>query len=233
MSSTRMPGKVLAKHRESTMLEIMVSRIRLEPRIQQIIIATTTNPADDEIVSEAKRLGVDAFRGSEENVLERVLGACSTSKSKHIVGLTGDCPLIAPEVISGCIDDYIDKRPDYLSSALVRNLPDGMDCQVFPVASLERLQDYDLSDLDKEHVTLYLRKHPELFSLLNFDMHKSVHWPELALTLDEPEDLKLICEILDAFFPRKDFSLDEIISLLRANPELQNINKHVNRKGDS
>jgi spore coat polysaccharide biosynthesis protein SpsF len=232
MTSSRLPGKVLMEHMGKSMLEIMISRLLPESRIKKIVIATTTNPQDDAIAEMASRIGVSVYRGSEDNVLSRVIEACDGYSHQHLVSLTGDCPLIATELVSTCIDDYEKYRPNYLSNAIIRELPDGMDCQVLAIDSLRRVTEYPLTQLDKEHVTLFIRNHPELFSLRHRTEPKSLQWPELALTLDEKPDFDLISRILDHFHPRLDFSLSEIIEFLRIYPELLELNSSVARKGD-
>ena len=233
MTSSRLPGKVLMEHMGRSMLEIMISRLLPESRIKKIVIATTTNPQDDVIEKEAAKVGVAVYRGSEENVLSRVIEACDGYSYKHLVSLTGDCPLIATELVSNCIDDYEKYKPNYLSNAIIRELPDGMDCQVLAIDSLRRVATYPLTQLDKEHVTIFIRNHPELFSLRHRTEPKSLQWPELALTLDEKPDFDLISRILDHFHPRLDFSLGEILEFLRISPELLELNSSIMRKGDA
>jgi spore coat polysaccharide biosynthesis protein SpsF len=233
MTSSRLPGKVLMEHMGKSMLEIMISRLLPESRIKKIVIATTTNPQDDVIEAMAAKIGVAVYRGSEENVLSRIIEVCARYSYKHLVALTGDCPLIATELVSSCIDDYEKYKPDYLSNAINRELPDGMDCQVLAIDSLRRLTEYPLTQLDNEHVTIFIRNHPELFTLRHRSEPKSLQWPELALTLDEKPDFDLISRILDHFYPRLDFSLSEIIDFLRISPELLELNSSVIRKGDA
>ena len=112
------------------MLEIMIERVKKVSRISKIIIATTSDPSDDEIENVAKKIGVNCYRGSIDDVYSRVLNAAKEFKAKNIVALTGDCPLIDSKLIDHCIDDFIKLKPDYLSNALIRELPDGMDCRI-------------------------------------------------------------------------------------------------------
>jgi len=215
------------------MLEIMVTRILTESRISKIVIATTVNSNDDAIVELANQLGVDVFRGSENDVLSRVLGACESYDFENLVALTGDCPLIDPIQIGRCLDAFEELKPQYLSNAIIRELPDGMDCQVLSIAALRETSKLNPTQLDKEHVTLFLRNHPELFDIQHLSPEPELTRPEIGLTLDEEDDYLLITKILEYFSPRIDFSLQEIITLLEDFPELQKINLSVVRKGDA
>lgn len=232
-SSSRLPRKVLLKNHGRTMLEIMIERVKKVSRISKIIIATTSDPSDDEIENVAKKIGVNCYRGSIDDVYSRVLNAAKEFKAKNIVALTGDCPLIDSKLIDHCIDDFIKLKPDYLSNALIRELPDGMDCQVLSFKCLESINSEKLTKLDREHVTLYIRKNPKKFKLHHVKENSSFYWPELGLTLDEKEDFVLISKILDNFYPNLNFSLQEIIEYLKKNVNLISINSNVNRKGDS
>ena len=233
MNSSRLPGKVLLQHRGITMLELMVTRILQENRISKVVIATTVNPNDDAIVNLADHIGVDVFRGSENNVLSRVIGACENYNFDNLVALTGDCPLIDPIEIGRCIDAYEDLKPQYLSNAILRELPDGMDCQVLSIGALRQTSKFNLTQLDKEHVTLFLRNHPELFDIQHLSPESEHIRPDISLTLDEEDDFLLITKILEHFSPRTDFSLQEIIALLQEFPDLQKTNSSVVRKRDT
>ncbi len=232
MGSTRLPGKVLKRVNGRSMLDLMVSRVRMVPEIGGIIIATTINENDDAIVEEARRLGVGFYRGSEDDVLSRVLGAVIENRFEEFVALTGDCPLIDPDIISKVIAEFGNQKIDYISNALIRSYPDGMDTQVLTQVALKRSSDLTKDATEREHVTLHICRNPKIFQTKNYLAPDSLFWPELGLTLDQPEDLKLITDIFQYFWPRLDFSCLEIIEYLNKNPKILSINALVKRKGN-
>jgi spore coat polysaccharide biosynthesis protein SpsF len=232
MSSSRLPGKVMMEVHGRSMLDLMISRVRMVPEIGKIVIATTINKSDDVIVAEAVKLGVGFFRGSEVDVLSRVLGAIVENEFEEFVALTGDCPLIDPEIISNTIKQFNKADLDYISNALVRSYPDGMDTQVLTRKALERSSKLTNDPVEREHVTLHICRNPEIFNVQNLLAPNELFWPKLGLTLDQIEDWDLISHILEYYWPRLDFSCKEIIEYLKKNPALISMNASVKRKGD-
>src|SRR3989338_353435 len=167
MTSSRLPGKVLMDAiAGKSMLEIMIERVKREQHIQEIVLATTVNKTDDLIELLAKKINVSCFRGSEEDVLSRVLGAAKKFKGDIIVELTGDCPIIDPEIISQVIDCYIHNDCDYASTGNPITYPEGMDIQVYSAKLLERADAEGKTPEDREHVSWYIVKNPVKFKLL-------------------------------------------------------------------
>ena len=122
----------------------------------------------------------------------------------------------------------------YVSNNHIRSYPDGMDVQVFTLKALEKSLSMTQNPLDHEHVTLHIRNNPELFPRVHLVAPPDLHWPELGLTLDEPDDYELIKYIYNALYPCKQyFRCGDILQLLDDKPELIEINSHVHRKGDS
>lgn len=215
LGSSRLPRKVLLENNGKTMLEIMVSRVKKVNKIKEIVIATTNEPEDEEICQLATKLSVKYFRGSTNNVYDRVLSAVRASGYSRFVSLQGDCPLIDPSIIDQCIDKHIETDVEYLCNYGSHQFPEGMECQVMNIDCLERLQNYELTHEDKEHVTLFILNNPELFSMHFMSATSEFFYPTLKLTLDEPEDFTRISRILDYFYPRISFSLSEVIQLVR------------------
>lgn len=230
MSSSRLPGKVLMKHRGLSMLEFMVRRLETIPDLGAIVVATTINSIDSEIVEECQRLGINYYRGSENDVLSRVLEAADSMGASEIVALTGDCPLIDPEIVENCIQTFEANDCDYLSNAGVRSYPDGMDTQVLRLETLKKSNEFSLSNDEREHVTLHIRRNPQLFRLIYLTAPREYRFPELGLTLDEYEDFEFISKVIDEFYPRIDFSLRDILEVLKSKKNLLNINKKIIRK---
>jgi spore coat polysaccharide biosynthesis protein SpsF len=231
MSSTRLPGKVLLDAAGKPMLERMIERVSRVPSLDGIVIATTTNPGDDPIVELAQRLDVGVFRGSEDDVMSRVLGAAQSHGIDVIVELTGDCPVIDPVLIERVIESYLDSGADYCSNVLTRCYPIGMDTQVFGTHILADAFSRTDDPSDREHVSLFIYRHPELYRLHNVLADPRHCKPDLRLTLDTPEDLRLLRAVFDHLLPaRPDFDLDDILNLLQQRQDLQELNAHVEHR---
>jgi spore coat polysaccharide biosynthesis protein SpsF len=216
MTSTRLPGKVLMEAVGKPMLELMIERLRRVPRLDGIIIATTTNATDDPVVALAERLGVMCFRGSEHDVLARVLEAARSHDVDVIVETTGDCPLIDPALVTDVIDAYFTSGADYISNALApRTFPVGMDTQVFSTDILADVASRTDDPEDHEHVSLFIYNNPDIYRVEAVRAPDELHAPNLRLTLDTPEDLKLIRDVFDRLYPLDPcFGLAEILALL-------------------
>jgi spore coat polysaccharide biosynthesis protein SpsF len=226
MLSTRLPGKVLMEVCGQPMLARMVERVRRARSLDDIVIATSEHPSCDPIASLALEIGVRCFRGSEEDVLDRVLKAAASVAADTIVELTGDCPLIDPAVIDRIVTIYGESGVDYCANVLQRTYPAGMDTQVFSFGTLDTVSRLTCDPADREHVSLYIYKHPERFSLKNVESSLPSEMARWRLVVDHPQDLILIRKIYEDLYPRKaDFLLDDIRRLLERHPEWLEINR--------
>lgn len=235
MTSSRLPGKVLLEAAGISMLEHLVRRLSAVQSIDQIVLATTVNNEDLPLIKLAKNLNISYFCGSEEDVMQRVIGAAKSVNADVIVEITGDCPIIDPEIVEQTIRMFKAHKFDYVSNALMRSYPDGMDTQVFRLDTLKRSAAMTNDPLDREHVTLHIRKNPKVFTHLHLIAPPEIHWPELGLTLDELSDYKLLKKIIE-YFAKIDnplFSCIDVVRLLRQHPEYTEINKDVIRKGNT
>jgi spore coat polysaccharide biosynthesis protein SpsF len=234
MTSSRLPGKVLLPVQNKPILNHLVTRLQAVPSLDGIVLATTKNSTDDVLEMFAKENNIHCFRGSEEDVMARVIGAAESVHADVIVEITGDCPLIDPQIVEQTIRMFKSNNADYVSNAHMRSYPDGMDTQVFSLKTLKRSAAMTSDPLDHEHVTLHIRNHPELFSQVHLVAPPEIHWPELGLTLDEHADYELIKLIMEHFGEHnKLFSCLDVIKLIRSNPDLAHINASVQRKGDT
>jgi spore coat polysaccharide biosynthesis protein SpsF len=231
MRSTRLPGKVLAPILGEPMLARMVERLRRVRRADGIVVATTVHPADDPIVELATALGVGVHRGSEDDVLARVLGAATAAGADLIVETTADCPLIDPAVVDQVIATFATNQVDYCANVLAPTYPRGLDVQVFPTRVLAEVAELTDDPADREHVSLFIYQHPERYRLLNVASGLAPSVGELRLTVDTPEDLALVAAIYDALYPtRPTFGLADILGLLAEHPGLVTLNQHVRQK---
>lgn len=230
MTSSRLPGKVLKPINNKPNLEIMIQRVKKAKLVDNIIVATTTNKTDDIIVQWCIENNIDYFRGSENNVFDRVLKTHQHFNSDIIVELTGDCPLLDPMLIDEAISIYLNNSYDYILNDLETTYPVGMGVQVYSLATLLSVStDRELTYEDKEHVSPYLYTSGK-YNIYNIKAPQELTMPELSVTLDTQEDFELIQTICSSF-DNFDFSLKEIIAYAKNNLEILNINKDIQRKG--
>lgn len=230
MGSTRLPGKIMKKLQNKTVLEHVIERVRQSKLIDEVIIATTTKEKDDVIEKESLRCGVKMFRGSEDDVLSRYYYAAKENDLDVVVRITSDCPLIDPIIINKMISIYLDNTCDLLSNTGMntceRTFPRGLDVSIFSFESLNEAFMNAIEKYQREHVTPYIYQHKHVEYFKNTNNYSKYRW-----TLDTEEDFKLITEVYRRLYSGKhDFYMNDIIKLFYDNPELININKHVEQK---
>lgn len=227
MSSTRLPGKVLKEVNNETLLEHMLKRVKKSTKIDEIIVATTILESDDRIIDLCSKIGMKAYRGSEENVLSRYYETAKANHAEVIVRLTSDCPVIDPVVIDHCIELYQKNKCDYLSNSLERSYPRGMDVEVFSFKALETAYFNAKEMFELEHVTPYIYLNPKLFKLnkVKYSSDNS----QYRLTVDTKEDLELVSWVIKSF-DDSNYTLEAILDLLKSNPEKALINAHIEQK---
>ncbi len=237
MGSTRLPGKVLRPILGIPVLEHMVRRLRTVPVDRGIIVATTANPADDEVAKLCAQLGVGCFRGDEENVLDRCIRAAEHFDIQAVVRLGGDSPLCDRRIIESLLQAFVDawasgRRLNYTSNTLDRYLPLGLDAEVFHLETLRRIAriaenlDDDARRCNQSNVVPYMHAHPT-----EFDMLQVGSGPDLShhrWTLDTPQDFDLITRIYTALYPENpDFGMDDVLEVLEQHPDWSSINSGV------
>ena len=205
MRSSRLPGKVMLPILGKPILHYLVERLKKVPSIDEIVLATTTHDIDNVLVDFAKNENIRCFRGSEDDVMLRVSEAANSVNADVIVEITGDCPIIDPQIVEQTILMYKANNVDYVSNAIIRSYPDGMDTQVFSVETLKKSLSMTNNLLDHEHVTLHIRNNPELFSRTNLVAPPELAWPELGLTLDEKDDFNLLKLVIEHFNQKNPF----------------------------
>lgn len=231
MTSSRLPGKVLMEYQGKTNLEHIVNRVSKSKYIDEIVVATTINDTDDPIVDLCKRIGCKYYRGSEDDVLLRVLDAAKSVEAQFIVEITGDAPLVDWRIIDKVIEEFNDAGVDYVANMLEKSYPMGFEVQVFSVDTLNQVNALTKSPVDHEHVSLYIYTHPEIFSIKNVTAEKALNYSELQFTLDTADDYKLISRIYDELYPlNRDFSAIEVIELVKSNDEVLNMAMAKTRK---
>lgn len=227
VGSTRLPGKVLKDLCGETVLARVVNRTRRATLLDEVVVATSVQPADDAIVRECERLKARVFRGSEQDVLDRYYQAAKDAKAEVVVRITSDCPLIDAEVCDRTIRAFLGARVDYASNVLERTYPRGLDTEVMSIYALESAWRDAHEPDQREHVTPFLYQNPERFKLLSVTGEGD--YSRYRWTLDVPEDL----EFLRAVYARgnaADLSWRDVLQILELEPELVSINQHVQQK---
>lgn len=234
MTSSRLPGKPMMEVCGHPMLGHLVDRLKAVESIDVIVLATTTNQTDEVMAQYASSIGIEVFRGDEDDVMGRVVNAGKSVDADVIVEITGDCPIIDPEIIEQAIRSYRENTYEYVGNQHVRSYPDGMDVQVFALETLIRSEAMTDEPLDREHVTLHIRNNPQIFSHLNLVAPPEQHWPDLGLTLDEQSDFDLLKVIIEHFYDKNPlFSCLDVVRFLKTNQQLVDINSEVLRKGNT
>ncbi len=233
MGSTRLPGKVLLPLQGKPVIVRDLERIARASLLSSMIVATTSDPADDVLIEAVQTYspGTTIFRGSKADVLDRYYRAAKETAADIIVRITSDCPLIDPDVIDRVLQEF-EKEPslDYASNVLLkRTFPRGLDVEALSFAALERLWKSVADPEDREHVTLYIKKHPQEFKTSHVVCERDLSFHRW--TLDEQSDYALISRVYDALYPGKpDFRTDDILGLFAKEPELITINQDVVQK---
>ena len=193
--STRLPGKILKKINDESLLEIHLKRLNKCNNVSNIIVATTDKPEDKVIYDYAIDWGFNSFRGSESDVLDRFYQAVRKEKPDWIVRVTSDCPLIDPILVDKLINFAHDNNTDYCSNTLVEKYPDGQDIEVFKFSALEVAWENAILSSDREHVTPYIRNNSDfkgaiIFKALNYPCDSN--YSMIRMTVDESRDFDLI-----------------------------------------
>lgn len=231
-NASRLPGKVLLDIAGAPALTRLLRRLRRARSLDDIVLATTTAPTDDALVEWARSEGVPFHRGSEVDVLARVVGAHRALGSDLIVEICGDCPLIDPEVIDMAVATFKLNDADVVSNTSRLGFPQGADAQVFRLAALEEVACTVRDPAVREHVSLYFYEHPERYRIIHLAPPPRWHRPEQRLQLDYPEDLAFVRAVYERLQPEHGdaFGLDEILALLAREPRLAAINAHCREK---
>jgi len=228
MSSTRLPGKVLMEICGEPMLIRQIERIGRSRKIDELVVATSTDETDNIIEKVCTEHGIKCFRGDLRDVLKRYYDAASQFRAQDIVRLTGDCPLSDAVLIDEIIQFYQDNKFDYASNTIEPTYPDGLDVEVFSFDVLEKAFNEAKLPSEREHVTPFIYNNPARFNLGNYinDTNLSAHrW-----TVDENSDFELVTKIYENLYPQKrDFSSNDVYSYLSAHPEVYKLNQTIER----
>lgn len=229
MTSTRLPGKVLLPLAGVPMLTRLVERLRRVQRADGIVVATTTNVADDTIAALCAQLVVPCHRGSEHDVLSRYADASRLHGADVVVRITSDCPLIDPALIDQVMAAYAEGGSDYVSNMLPPTWPYGMAVEVFSAAALAQAHAEATQAAEREHVTPFLYWHPERYRLRN--VASPVDLSQHRWTVDTPEDYELVSRLFEHLMPtHPHFTQADVLALLDQHPDWIALNQHIQQK---
>lgn len=226
MGSSRLPGKVLREVGGHVLIDLLLKRLSTARRVDEIVLATSDQPQDDRLAAHVGGLGYRVVRGSETDVLARFAKAAATAGADVVLRITGDCPLVMPELVDRAVERFLAAGVDYLSNVEPPTWPDGLDIEVFAAAALQTAAARATEPFDREHVTPYLRREPQ-FRRENVTAEQDLS--HLRLTVDEPADLVVIGNVLTALAPETDFGLSDLLELIGARPDLLDANRDIQR----
>jgi spore coat polysaccharide biosynthesis protein SpsF len=232
MGSTRLPGKVMLKILGKPLLELQIERLKRVPQVDRIIVATSMKDEEQPILDLVNGLkGVDLFRGSENDVLDRYFRAALFYKLDVIVRLTSDCPLIDPEVTYSVLKQFLSGsgRFEYVSNVFPRTYPRGIDTEVFSFRALEIAHREATVESEREHVTPFIWKDRLRFPQEN--VCNAVDLSHFRWTVDTSEDFDLIGKIFMSLYrSNPHFKLEDCLNLLKEHPEWEKINSKIEQK---
>lgn len=229
LGSTRLPAKVLKDLGGKPLLARMLERLQRVRTRSRVIVATTTDPADDPIVTLCDRLGVEVFRGHPTDLLDRHYRAAAAADAGIVAKIPSDCPLIDPEIVDRVFARFAAGDSDYVSNLHPASWPDGNDVEVMRFAALETAWREAALDMEREHTTPFLWERPERFRLANVAWDGAEACRDCSLThrwtLDYPEDYEFIRRVFETLYPiNPDFGCRDILRLVGDRPELAAIN---------
>lgn len=224
--SSRLPGKVLMPLGDMPMILHILKRTA-QSRVDAVLLATSREQEDDQLAACVRDHGFAVSRGSLEDVLDRYQQAAQASAASRIVRITGDCPLVDPEIIDACLERFARADCDYVSNAYpAPSYPDGLDVEVFSAEALGKAWENARKPSEREHVTPHIWNNPGLFRLCSIQAAKNLS--HLRWTVDEPKDMEFMRQIFQRIEPQA-ARMRDILALLEQQPALASINTAISR----
>lgn len=227
--STRLPGKVMRELRGKPSLQWMIERVQRSQCVDEVMVITSIDRANLPILGLCSRIGVRVGVGSEEDVLDRYYQTAKLVRPEYVVRLTGDCPCFDGKLLDKAINQ-MKPETDYCGM-LSETFADGLDLEVVKFTALERSWREAEHSFEREHVTQYIIRHPELFKTQDF-VSPIGYFGNHRWTVDEEEDFQMVSRIYDHFVGeggREDFGYREILQYLKEHPEIMEINQKYER----
>ena len=226
MGSTRLPNKVMRTINDTPMIELLLTRLSQAKELDQIIVATSYDKRNDPLIEHVTSCGYACEQGDEKDVLERYIKAAKKHQADIIVRITGDCPLVDPELVDECIRRFNKEKVDYFSNLIPATYPDGLDIEVFTLNAIKQVEFESDDSFDHEHVTPYIINSDQFkkASMTNSEDLSSLRW-----TVDEYDDFKVITDVFNYFAPDINFSWEQVLNLQTTNPSIFRANKKIIR----
>ncbi len=223
IGSSRLRGKVMKPiNSKNTVIDFLVNQIKNSSLINEIIVATSNLTEDSVIVEHLKIKKIKFFQGNPTDLLDRYFQCAKKFSISIIVRITGDNPLIDPRIIDLVINEFRNNEYDYVTNSLVRTFPHGTEVEVFSFNALKIAWENAKLPSEREHVTPFIKKHPEIFRISNIENTENIS--NLRYTIDHQNDLKLVREIVKSIKTRPIFTTD-ILELFKREPDLIKINE--------
>jgi spore coat polysaccharide biosynthesis protein SpsF len=230
-TSERLPNKVLLPLGRKRVIDHVLTAAKASSLADTVILATTTSAADDPLAQIGEQMGVRVFRGSEHDVLGRFMQAIAGVEGDVIIRNTADDPLLDPRVIDTVIGHYLKGSCDYASNIIRRSWPRGMDTEVFSRKALTLADQLGTAPEHREHVTIFMRTQPELFTLKQVQGPPEETWPDLRLCVDTTEDYQMLQAVFQALERNgRPPPVGAVVDWLKAHPEVAAINAAVQQR---
>jgi spore coat polysaccharide biosynthesis protein SpsF len=223
MGSRRLPGKVMMEINDKPLLYYVINQIKASKFNPKIVIATTNLSKDDKIEAFAKSQNIEVFRGNEKNVLDRYFQCAKKYSIEPIVRISADSPFIDPEIIDQCIDKFMNSQVDYVSNVIkkegnawkegLNGFPIGTAVEVFSFNTLEMIWKKSIDIYEREHVTEYIIRHPEQFSI-GF-IENSEDLSKYRIVVDNPDDFDITSKIIVSFPKNQIFNISNVVRVLK------------------
>lgn len=235
MGSTRLPGKMMLPLNGEYVLAHDIHRAKASKKADEVVVATSTETADNIIAQYTNKTGATVFRGSESDVLDRMFRAADQVNADTVVRITGDCPLLPPDIIDTTVERLIETEADYCTNILERTFPRGFDVEAFTFESFERVHEEASAPHHREHVTPFYREHDDQFDLVSvtsddvFEESWMQDRTDLRLTLDEADDYELLRQLYDRVEYENILPVKNVIKLIDEE-ELNQLNSDIEQK---
>ncbi|MCR5225690.1 MAG: glycosyltransferase family protein [Eubacterium sp.] len=226
--STRLPNKVLKDLCGKTALEQMIRRVQKSNKVDEVMVITSIEKENLPILRLCSEIGIRVGVGSEEDVLDRYYQTAKLLNPEYVIRLTADCPCFDPELLDLAIEQ-MESNSDYCGM-LTESFADGLDLEIMKFSALKKAWKEAKHSFEREHVTQYIIRHPELFKLQNFESPIG-YFGNHRWTVDEPEDFEVVSKIFEHFIGLgfDEFNYKNIIEFLNDNPEIEKINSRFAR----
>jgi spore coat polysaccharide biosynthesis protein SpsF len=227
MGSTRLPGKIMLPLGKTVVLDYSVSRCRMVDRLEDVIVATSTLPADDAVADWCKSNGFTCFRGSQDDVLSRYYECAKQARPDYVIRVTSDCPFIDYDMINAIIDCMEREQKDIVVHD--QEPPRGLWSEIVSFSALEYMHKNGHEERHREHVTYYAYEFPEKFTRHVYALPAELQHPDLRITLDTPDDYSMLQKAADHF---KEITVPsgDVVRYLIENPDVAALNAHIKQK---